>query len=217
MHQHSLLKIGQLSEQSGKSHRALRFYEERGLLQPRERTESGYRLYGEEALVQLRWIDRLQLLGFSLPEIQRFTEELRAQSTGVDLMQSLQLFYLAKKNEVEEKILKLRILEQELEQALLFLNVCGGCSSEMEPSACLTCQEHEVFQEQLVTHTGCMELMSKVVPAKEEQRAKQIGDKQAEAAIRSEVLSCEEQPQSFRDEGLHSFPELITAPLQTVT
>ncbi len=212
MDQSALLRIGQLSEQSGKSHRALRLYEERGLLQPRERTESGYRLYGEEALIQLRWIERLQLLGFSLPEIQAFAEELQLESTGVDLMQSLQRFYLAKKAEVEAKIIQFQHLQQELEQALGFLNVCGGCSSDKEPSGCLTCGAHQEAQQQVDPHTGCMELMSKITAGEIEERGLRASKSSTNSRSRTEASH-----QGAQEERALSFPDLITAPLKTVT
>jgi len=41
------MQIGELSTRTGATVRMLRYYEERGLLQPR-RTESGYRIYAEQ-------------------------------------------------------------------------------------------------------------------------------------------------------------------------
>ena len=71
-----LYKIGELSRKTGKTHRALRLYEELGLLVPYSRTQSGYRQYSKDAFVQIRWIERLQSLGFSLSEIQNFVDDL---------------------------------------------------------------------------------------------------------------------------------------------
>ena len=42
-----LIKIGELAGRTGRTVRALRLYEELGLLSPVERTESGYRMYEE--------------------------------------------------------------------------------------------------------------------------------------------------------------------------
>lgn len=50
-----MVKIGELSRRSGASIRALRYYEECGLLAP-ERRPSGYREYGDAALVAVRRI-----------------------------------------------------------------------------------------------------------------------------------------------------------------
>lgn len=52
------MRIGELARRAGVSTRALRYYEEQGLLRP-ERRPSGYRDYGEQALTTVR---RIQLL-----------------------------------------------------------------------------------------------------------------------------------------------------------
>jgi MerR family copper efflux transcriptional regulator len=72
------LKIGEVSRRSGVGIEALRFYEKQGLLGNPSRTQSGYRLYGEDALERLEFIKRAQVLGFSLAEIARVIAEKRA-------------------------------------------------------------------------------------------------------------------------------------------
>jgi DNA-binding transcriptional MerR regulator len=49
----------------------VRFYERSGLLPKPERMASGYRVYDEAALAQLRFIRKAQSLGFALDEIRR--------------------------------------------------------------------------------------------------------------------------------------------------
>jgi DNA-binding transcriptional MerR regulator len=63
------LRIGQLAERSGVSAKALRLYEQRGLLKPCAHSEAGYRLYGPNALRRLMQIVVLKRSGFSLSEI----------------------------------------------------------------------------------------------------------------------------------------------------
>ena len=57
--QPALLKVGDLARKTGKSVRALRLYEELGLLQPRTRSDGGFRLYGADeiavAIAERRW------------------------------------------------------------------------------------------------------------------------------------------------------------------
>lgn len=65
----SYLRIGQIAERSGVSAKALRLYEQRGLLKPCTHSESGYRLYGPDALRRLMQIVVLKRSGFSLAEI----------------------------------------------------------------------------------------------------------------------------------------------------
>ena len=59
-------KIGELAEETGVSVRALRLYDERGLLPPTERTEAGYRLYSEKDVRRLYRLLSLRRLGVSL-------------------------------------------------------------------------------------------------------------------------------------------------------
>src|SRR5580704_5685042 len=76
-----LMQIGDLAGESGKTVRALHLYEELGLLRPARRSKGRFRLYGRDALVRIRWIGKMQDLGFSLTDIQgvvREWEELRS-------------------------------------------------------------------------------------------------------------------------------------------
>lgn len=63
------LRIGELAQQSGVSAKALRLYEQRGLLRPSAHSAAGYRLYGPEALQRLLQVLVLKRSGFSLAEI----------------------------------------------------------------------------------------------------------------------------------------------------
>jgi DNA-binding transcriptional MerR regulator len=61
--------IGQTAERSGFSASTLRYYEGIGLVEPSQRTPSGYRLYDEQALARLAFIARAKQLGCSLEDI----------------------------------------------------------------------------------------------------------------------------------------------------
>ncbi len=60
---------GQFAHKASVSIRTLRYYDKEGLLSPSQYTESGYRLYTNEDLVNLQQILALKFLGFSLEEI----------------------------------------------------------------------------------------------------------------------------------------------------
>jgi DNA-binding transcriptional MerR regulator len=66
-----LLKIGQVAEQTGVAVGTLRYYENLGLLEPAQRSESGYRYYTSDAVRQVQFIKKAQILQFSLAEIQQ--------------------------------------------------------------------------------------------------------------------------------------------------
>ena len=61
--------VGEVSALAGITVRTLHHYDERGLLSPSGRTESGYRLYSEDDLERLQAILGWRALGFSLDEI----------------------------------------------------------------------------------------------------------------------------------------------------
>jgi len=69
------LQIGEVAERTGVTQRTLRFYEEKGLLQPPTRLEGGFRLYSEADVERVERIKRLQtLLGFTLADIKEMVE-----------------------------------------------------------------------------------------------------------------------------------------------
>ena len=65
------LLVGRLAKLSGVRPDTIRFYERIGLLPKPQRLASGYRIYDDAALKQVRFIRKAQSLGFSLDEIQR--------------------------------------------------------------------------------------------------------------------------------------------------
>lgn len=67
------MRISQLAERSGVPATTLRFYETCGLL-PADRSDAGYRLYGEEAVRRLAFIDAGKHLGLPLEEIGELLE-----------------------------------------------------------------------------------------------------------------------------------------------
>ena len=70
-------RIGELAAATGVTVRALHHYDRLGLLTPRERTDSGYRLYGREELERLYAIVALRELGLSLAQIAGFLDDPR--------------------------------------------------------------------------------------------------------------------------------------------
>lgn len=67
--------ISQVAELTGVSTRTLQYYDEIGLLKPSELTQSGYRLYNDEALQKLQQILFFKELGFKLKEINEILQK----------------------------------------------------------------------------------------------------------------------------------------------
>jgi DNA-binding transcriptional MerR regulator len=65
------MMIGQLAESTGLSVRTLRFYADAGVLPAPDRTPSGYRLFGPDAVARARLIRSLRELGVGLDDIRR--------------------------------------------------------------------------------------------------------------------------------------------------
>ncbi|MFT3859115.1 MAG: Cu(I)-responsive transcriptional regulator [Aquabacterium sp.] len=63
------MNIGQAAAASGMSVKMIRHYEDIGLLPAAQRSESGYRQYGDVAVETLRFIRQARDLGFSLQAI----------------------------------------------------------------------------------------------------------------------------------------------------
>lgn len=79
--------IGEFSKRARITVRTLRFYEELGLLIPKQQNSSGHRLYGLAELVKLQQIQSLKLLGYSLQEIKNLIEN--DTNTFIQLEKSL--------------------------------------------------------------------------------------------------------------------------------
>ncbi len=63
------LKIGELARRAGVTAKAIRFYERKRVLPPAKRAGNGYRVYGHDAVMLLRFVKQAGGLGLTLAEI----------------------------------------------------------------------------------------------------------------------------------------------------
>jgi DNA-binding transcriptional MerR regulator len=85
------MRIGELAERAGTSPRALRYYEQQGLLASR-RTANGYRDYDEGDLRLVREIRSLLDIGFNVEETRPFVECIRSgHHTGSECPASIEV------------------------------------------------------------------------------------------------------------------------------
>ena len=63
------IRIGDLAKRTGLTVRTIRYYEELGLLESVKRLDGGVRVYTNDDMRRLRFIQRLKMLGLSLQEM----------------------------------------------------------------------------------------------------------------------------------------------------
>ncbi len=106
------LTIGKVAKSAGLGIETVRFYEREGLIQPLTRSESNYRLYGNDGIVRLRFIKRAKALGFTLREIKELLF-LRADpdATKGDVKQQIE----EKIDDIKSRIKDLKKIQRTLE------------------------------------------------------------------------------------------------------
>ncbi len=118
--------IGGLAKAAEVRITTIRFYERKGLLPKPPQRPSGYRVYGEEMLQRLRFIQQAKALGFSLREILELLA-LRAVSGPTCLR--VRERAMSKIGEMEMKIRQLKRLRKALEK-LVAQCEAGGTRGE---------------------------------------------------------------------------------------
>lgn len=101
------MTTGDIAKKTGISQKAVRLYDEKGLLKPSEYSEGNYRLYDSEALLVLEKIIALKQVGFSLEEIKENlihndnSNILETLQNQIDMME-------AKRYELEKAITRIK-------------------------------------------------------------------------------------------------------------
>jgi MerR family transcriptional regulator, copper efflux regulator len=103
----AVFTTARLCDAAGVTRAGLRLYEREGLLPEPQRTASGYRQFGEEAVTQLQAIRHLKELGFTLREIGWLLSE-RAQ-TGIE-PERLQALAQEQLQAVDQRIARLQVV-----------------------------------------------------------------------------------------------------------
>ena len=138
-----LMKVGDLAQETGKTVRAIHLYEELGLLTPAARSKGRYRLYGGEALTRIRWIGKLQEMGFSLGDIQTFVRDLERIASAPDAMKRVRDLYARKLEATRDQTGRLEALRRELEASIAYLDACDVCEPQRLLSECSRCGLHD--------------------------------------------------------------------------
>jgi Zn(II)-responsive transcriptional regulator len=116
--------IGKVAVQAGVSIDTLRYYEKEGLIAPASRSESGYRLYNDEAVRRIRFIKHSQHCGFTLSEIQ---EVLALKRSDAACCKDVRQLAIEKKLQIEYKIKTMRAMSKALDELIV------TCNDETKP------------------------------------------------------------------------------------
>ncbi len=113
MLQSNAMTIGQLSRRTGVPIKVLRTYEDLGFLYTRGRSESNYRLFGEETLWCVQVIQGLRSLGLTLKEIRALlTRSCEHASSPISVLLEAPLAQALAR--VEERLSTLQALRQRI-------------------------------------------------------------------------------------------------------
>lgn len=101
-------RISVFAEKCGVNKETIRYYEQKALLKEPSRTNAGYRIYTDDDVKRVKFIKRLQDLGFSLSEIYKLlgvvdNDEVRCKN--------IFKFVSKKEIEIQEQITDLKRIE----------------------------------------------------------------------------------------------------------
>jgi DNA-binding transcriptional MerR regulator len=122
------MKIGELEARSGASRHTLRYYEQLGLISPLRQTNN-YRVYTEQTLHDLDFIQRAQSMGFSLGEIGEILDAQRNQL--IDCADGARLIE-KKMAEIKQKIANLQSIYRYLDEERANLEASAAKQLELQ-------------------------------------------------------------------------------------
>jgi hypothetical protein len=95
-----------------------------------------------EARHPLHWIVKLQAIGFTLAEIQGFVKDFQQAGSGREATARVRALFTEKQAQIREQITQLQVIENDLSEAVTYLDSCQTCTDEYAPTACGECDHH---------------------------------------------------------------------------
>jgi DNA-binding transcriptional MerR regulator len=123
------LSTGDLARATGNTVRAVRFYEEQGLLRPAVVSEGGHRRYTPEELDRLRLICDLREVGLSLSEIRTMLDLRAGCETAGEFAARFHQVLVGHLDQAQRRIERLRRVRRELAQALAAIEERLSCET----------------------------------------------------------------------------------------
>ena len=133
------LQIGNVARRAGTTIRTVRYYLEEGFIQACERSLGGFYLFSPDVVDKVSFIQKLTSLGMPLKEIKTLYRIRKEHQTGNDAY-GLVLEQLMKERDLmDQKIKEYMQLRDELDQAILLVSKCKGCSLRPTRENCIAC------------------------------------------------------------------------------
>ncbi|MGA7104771.1 MAG: MerR family transcriptional regulator [Candidatus Deferrimicrobiaceae bacterium] len=108
--------IGELARTVDLSQRTIRYYEEIGLLHSVRRIENGKRVYTDDDVRRLKFINRLKVLGLSLAEMVELEKVYRTQRNNREILPKLLAILDERAVQIDDRISQLAALKTEIRE-----------------------------------------------------------------------------------------------------
>jgi DNA-binding transcriptional MerR regulator len=112
----STYSIGELSRMVSLTQRTIRYYEEIGLLHSVRRIENGKRVYTDDDVRRLKFINRLKMLGLTLAEMVELEKIYRQQRNNREILPKLIEILDQRAAQIDERINQLTSLKKEIRE-----------------------------------------------------------------------------------------------------
>lgn len=136
--QQQLFKIGNVADAVGTTIRAIRYYEEEGLIIPL-RSEGGTRLYSQHHIDRLRAILRMTENGFPLTIIKTLAETRQQHRTGNHSQQAISKQLDQMLEGIHAQVKQLQGLSKLIGATRNTIQQCAGCKNKPTSKGCPDC------------------------------------------------------------------------------
>lgn len=136
---HGHLTLKNMVRGASTTPRAVRFYEEEGLIHTAGRSPGGHRFFHAKELDRLRLIIELRTCGFSIEEIREVLEAKARFGTVREAALSIQEMLTRHVSELHRKVATIERLGREFSVSINLLDRCIHCTDPRGAGACATC------------------------------------------------------------------------------
>jgi len=133
------VRIGVVARTLGLTPRALRYWEQRGLLPRANRSAGGTRIYGLAHVSAARGVVSLKRAGFSLDEICAVQDGMRRSRTALEGTRDLAAALADREEQLGALIADLQTLLTDLTAAREAVLRCDGCHGKTYDHECIEC------------------------------------------------------------------------------